>query len=132
MIPLHNGTTSVGVVQNQEISNRKKATHPSGTVPSAKEHYLDQLKLAPAVYALVCKGEMNSEYAGANVRTASDYSYSASSYAGPHYRVVGDAGGKLFALGNQLFLLTLDPQLSLTHTSLLEFTWPSLAAYRLL
>ena len=27
------------------------------------------------------------------IRTAGDYSYSASSYAGPGYRIVGDAGG---------------------------------------
>ncbi len=30
----------------------------------------------------------------ATVRTASDYSYSASSYAGENYRMVGDAAGK--------------------------------------
>ena len=30
------------------------------------------------------------------VRTASDYSYSASSYAGENFRIVGDAAGKYY------------------------------------
>jgi len=37
------------------------------------------------------------------VRTASDYSYSASSYAGENYRMVGDAAGKFFCTSSQRF-----------------------------
>jgi len=29
-----------------------------------------------------------------SMHTASDYSYHSDSYAGPHYRIVGDAGGE--------------------------------------
>jgi hypothetical protein len=38
------------------------------------------------------RGEPESD----TVRTASDYSYSASSYAGENFRIVGDAAGKFF------------------------------------
>ncbi|KDQ09292.1 hypothetical protein BOTBODRAFT_137937 [Botryobasidium botryosum FD-172 SS1] len=93
MIPLHNGTTSVGIVMNQEISNKKKANHPSGRSPSMQEHYLEQLKFAPSILALVGPGELVKDATtGSVVKSASDYSYSASSYAGDHYRIVGDAG----------------------------------------
>jgi hypothetical protein len=39
----------------------------------------------------------------AAVRTASDYSYSASSYAGENYRIVGDAAGKFYCTSNVRF-----------------------------
>lgn len=32
------------------------------------------------------------------ISAASDYSYSASYYAGPHYRIVGDAAGQSFSI----------------------------------
>jgi flavine halogenase len=38
------------------------------------------------------------------VRTASDYSYSASSYAGENYRMVGDAAGKFYCTSSSRFL----------------------------
>jgi hypothetical protein len=37
------------------------------------------------------------------VRTASDYSYSASSYAGENYRIVGDAAGKFYCTSSSRF-----------------------------
>jgi flavine halogenase len=39
------------------------------------------------------------------VRTASDYSYSASSYAGENYRMVGDAAGKFYCTSGSRFRL---------------------------
>ncbi|KAJ7451092.1 putative halogenase [Mycena latifolia] len=88
-IPLHNGTVSVGVVLTEESSISKKrvlqleAGNSTGTL---KAHYLDQLKLAPGVMNLLGAGELVSD-----IKSAGDYSYSATNYAGPKYRLVGDA-----------------------------------------
>ncbi|EJD07853.1 FAD/NAD-binding domain-containing protein [Fomitiporia mediterranea MF3/22] len=87
LIPLHNGTTSVGIVMNQEIATAKrKAVSPS---PSSREFYLEQLKLAPSLLAI-----LHSEPATliSDIKSASDYSYSSSSYSLPNARIVGDAG----------------------------------------
>ncbi|KAJ7152893.1 putative halogenase, partial [Mycena filopes] len=82
-IPLHNGTVSVGIVLTEESSiSKKRALQPQ----TAETHYLHQLKLAPGVLELIGKGELVSE-----IKSASDFSYSATSYAGPQYRLVGDA-----------------------------------------
>ncbi|KAJ6454553.1 putative halogenase [Mycena vitilis] len=83
-IPLHNGTVSVGVVLTEESSISKKRALPSGSLVTA--HYLSQLKLAPAIIRLLGNGELVSE-----IKSAGDYSYSATNYAGPRYRLVGDA-----------------------------------------
>ncbi|KAH8998091.1 FAD/NAD(P)-binding domain-containing protein [Lactarius akahatsu] len=60
----------------------------------AEQRYLSALDLAPGVRQLrgpdgvMVRGESESD----TVRTASDYSYSASYYAGENFRIVGDAG----------------------------------------
>jgi flavine halogenase len=70
--------------------NQKKATDrkiQSGS-PSSKEFYLDCLnKLAPDIMKLLADAELVTE-----TKSASDYSYSASRYAIPYSRIVGDAG----------------------------------------
>lgn len=81
---------------------KKQAVSPS---PSTEDFYLSQLELAPSLRALIGDGKLKRTYADSPgevleedaatvpvVRSASDYSYSASSYAGPGYRIVGDAG----------------------------------------
>lgn len=62
------------------------------------------------------------------VRTASDFSYSAPSYAGEGYRIVGDAGGMptvLILVHRECLLMC---GLEFQHSSilgfLLEYTWP--------
>ncbi|KAL8936875.1 MAG: hypothetical protein Q9216_004700 [Gyalolechia sp. 2 TL-2023] len=83
-IPLHNGTTSVGVVRNQAVATERKREMNS---PSSKDYYLDCLKQAPGILKLVNDAELVSD-----IKNASDWSYSASAYAAPHTRVAGDAG----------------------------------------
>ena len=84
-IPLHNNTTSVGVVINQEIATRKKKEMDS---PSGKEFYLEMLKVVPRILGPMLKdATLVSE-----IKAASDWSYSASSYASYNARIVGDAG----------------------------------------
>ncbi|KAL4964142.1 NAD(P)/FAD-dependent oxidoreductase [Aspergillus stella-maris] len=83
-IPLHNGTMSVGIVMRQDlfVAKKKALTHLSGP-----EVYRECLNLAPQVHALLANAELVSE-----VKSASDWSYSADSYASPYLRLAGDAG----------------------------------------
>ncbi|KAJ7670002.1 putative halogenase [Mycena polygramma] len=84
-IPLHNGTVSVGVVLTEEASIAKKRA-VAGEGNALRAHYLQQLRLAPNLTGLIAGGELVSD-----IKSAGDYSYSATSYAGPYYRLVGDA-----------------------------------------
>ncbi len=103
-IPQHDGLHSVGVVQNQEIVNQKKRERVAAGDENAgktKEFYLEELKLAPGIMALIGEsGKLKSSAPGeaeegaTQIKSASDYSYQASSYGGPGYRIVGDAGGE--------------------------------------
>jgi len=52
--------------------------------------YLSNLSLAPGLVALITPAGRMVE---GSVKSASDFSYSAPSYAGSHYRIIGDAGG---------------------------------------
>ncbi|KAJ7127261.1 putative halogenase [Mycena crocata] len=83
-IPL-NGVVSVGVVLKEDASRAKKSSLSGDDV--LQTHYLAQLKLAPGVIRLLGAAKLSGE-----VRSAGDYSYSASHYAGPNFRIAGDAG----------------------------------------
>ncbi|EPQ51290.1 FAD/NAD P-binding domain-containing protein [Gloeophyllum trabeum ATCC 11539] len=87
LIPLHDGTTSIGVVMHQNISNKKKADYPGGR-PTLTEHYLDQMKFLPGVLDLI--GNEGSLVEG-SIKSSTDYSYHSSSYSGDHFRILGDA-----------------------------------------
>ncbi|KAH7926941.1 FAD/NAD(P)-binding domain-containing protein [Leucogyrophana mollusca] len=92
-IPLHDGTTSIGVVMYQETYNTK--TKALGS-PSLEDRYRSLLPLAPNLSKLIGGGTLVSKSTAGGppeplVRSASDYSYSASEYAGNSFRVVGDA-----------------------------------------
>ncbi|KAH9036550.1 FAD/NAD(P)-binding domain-containing protein [Lactarius hengduanensis] len=90
-IPLGANLTSVGIVRDQTAFNKSAQAHRSRR---AEQRYLSALDLAPGVRQLLgpdgvmARGESESD----TVRTASDYSYSASYYAGGNFRIVGDAG----------------------------------------
>jgi len=88
-IPLHDGTTSIGVVMHINAANAKKAIPKAdGQKPTLTEHYLDQLQYLPGVRDLI--GEKGTFIPG-STKSAADYSYSASSYSGDHFRIIGDA-----------------------------------------
>ncbi|KAG2004322.1 FAD binding domain-containing protein, variant 2 [Coprinopsis cinerea AmutBmut pab1-1] len=89
VIPLHNGTTSIGIVMHITNSNKKKSQlGPDGKKLSLTEHYLDQLQYVPGVRELI--GE-NGSFIPDSTRSASDFSYSAKRYSGDHFRIIGDA-----------------------------------------
>ncbi|KAK7040330.1 hypothetical protein VNI00_009798 [Paramarasmius palmivorus] len=100
-IPLHNGTVSVGIVQDEKLSRSKKADLAVGPEENrSTKYYLEQLKNAPGLLRLLG----DATFSG-SVRSAGDYSYSAPKYAGPHYRIAGDAGAfidPLFSSGVHL------------------------------
>lgn len=82
-IPLHNGTTSVGIVMNQTMStDKKRASSLNG-----KDFYMASIREARGVHHLLSQAELATE-----IKYASDWSYSASAYASPYVRIVGDAG----------------------------------------
>ncbi|KAJ3570902.1 hypothetical protein NP233_g4097 [Leucocoprinus birnbaumii] len=96
-IPLHNGSTSVGIVVNQKAYNAKADSLPpppfsdqqtENAASTLAARYLSNLNFAPGIVDLIGEGKLVE----GSVKTASDFSYSAPSYAGPNYRIVGDAG----------------------------------------
>ncbi|KAI0090520.1 hypothetical protein BDY19DRAFT_991965 [Irpex rosettiformis] len=119
-IPLHNGMTSVGIVMDQkQLGIRSRAASSATTAPlppsfsasstsfshnnQSKHHvtladkYLMFLHLAPGVQALMGDNAELVEVCDENgespaARSASDFSYSAESYAGVGWRIAGDAG----------------------------------------
>jgi flavine halogenase len=82
-IPLHNGTVSVGVVMNQQMSTAKKREAEL----SGKDFYLASVKEAKGISHLLSEAVLDSD-----IKHASDWSYNASQYASPYVRIVGDAG----------------------------------------
>ncbi|KAJ7101319.1 putative halogenase [Mycena belliarum] len=84
-IPLHNGRVSVGFVLKEDLGRAKKAEVTGPDV--ALTHYHNQFKFVPGLQRLLG----NAKFLG-EVKSAGDYSYSASQYAGPNYRIAGDAG----------------------------------------
>ncbi|KAL1760882.1 hypothetical protein FB107DRAFT_202073 [Schizophyllum commune] len=95
-IPLHNGTTSVGVVVAEDVTRqlktRMRAERPELDTPTLqREFYARQLERAPGVKKLLAEATQ-VDNGRDTVRTAGDYSYSSSTYAGQNWRLVGDAG----------------------------------------
>ena len=83
-IPLHNGTTSCGIVMNQDSATATKRAMES---PTTEGFYKQSIGLARGIEKMLSKAELTSE-----VKAASDWSYNASCYASPNCRIVGDAG----------------------------------------
>lgn len=77
----------MGIVLKEESSRAKKAGLSGPHMNT--QHYHNQLQLVPGVTRLLG----NATFLG-EVKSAGDYSYSASHYAGPNYRIAGDAGGQ--------------------------------------
>ncbi|KAG9311921.1 hypothetical protein JVU11DRAFT_8182 [Chiua virens] len=110
-IPLHDGTTSIGVVVNQKrYQDQWKETPGPSTLC---KRYRALLALAPSLVQLIGTGTLVAKHAegdprgGADlvVRSAADFSYSAARYAGEGFRIVGDAGAfidPLFSSGVHL------------------------------
>lgn len=69
---------------NQAMSTSKKHATDS---PSSRDFYIESIQEARGVSHLLSKAELSSD-----IKYASDWSYSASTYGNPFLRIVGDAG----------------------------------------
>lgn len=81
---------------DQDISTNKKRAGREAAGErgfSLQDHYLQELRLSPNVLELIGEGQLRNKDKSEAVKAASDFSYSASTYAGPNYRIAGDAGG---------------------------------------
>lgn len=88
MIPLHNGTKSIGVVINQDTANsRRKSAGKDNEMQPLADFYHSCFEFVPKIQKLLSTGTLVTD-----LKTASDYSYHSSSYSTPYTRSVGDAG----------------------------------------
>lgn len=78
---MHNNTTSVGAVVKQDLLASKKRSK------SSAEFYHQAVEDTPGVARLLQYAHRTS-----GLKSASDWSYHASAYAGPWSRICGDAG----------------------------------------
>ena len=69
---------------NQEISTQRKKEL---ALPSGRDFYVHMIKTTPGIWELCKNGELVSD-----IKSASDWSYSASQYARLNTRIAGDAG----------------------------------------
>jgi flavin-dependent dehydrogenase len=98
VIPLHDGSDSVGVVIDRDTFQRLKQEH--GTNEAVFQR---QLRLSPDASALLEDGHLVSE-----TRAWQDYSYVATEFSGPGFCLAGDAAGFIdpfFSTGVHLALL---------------------------
>ena len=116
MLPLHNGTVSIGAVVRRDIFfARKKALPERATETQLLESWI---ALCPTISSYLKPAELAS-----GIRQATDYSYSASAYAGPHFRIVGDAGcfiDPFFSSGHHLALSSALAAATSIHASIRE------------
>jgi flavin-dependent dehydrogenase len=130
-IPLQDKTVSVGIVMDSKVSAAKKAAGSAaagdGKVHSLEDHYLSQLAFVPKLKKLLGGAKLRVDVNGQipTVKSASDFSYTASQYSGDHFRLVGDASAfvsnnaphpDLFESKN-MRLKQIDPFFSLAHLS---------------
>lgn len=91
---------------------------------SSQALYMQELSThAPMIWKLLSDAKLVPYSAGPIVRSASDYSYASTSYSGPNYRIIGDAGGMCHPLPMSTILILSCVQLLLTHSSRLVFIW---------
>ncbi|KAJ7875325.1 hypothetical protein B0H14DRAFT_3548922 [Mycena olivaceomarginata] len=100
-IPLRDSSrgnvVSVGFVMDSKVSAAKKAAGSAaagdGSSYTLQDHYLAQFAFVPRLKKLLGDAELCVDATGqtATVKSASDFSYTAASYAGDHFRLVGDA-----------------------------------------
>ncbi|KAF9485500.1 FAD/NAD(P)-binding domain-containing protein [Pholiota conissans] len=93
-IPLHDGSKSIGIVMDKQIMlAKRKAKQPGDNGrQSLQDFYLEELKRVPGVIKLIGKGTLRNTGKTDAVKMANDQSYAATSYAGDHFRIAGDAG----------------------------------------
>lgn len=102
---------SVGVVMDSKISASKKAAGAAaagnGNGHTLQDHYLSQLEFVPKLKKLLGGAELHVDASGPTIQSASDFSYTASRYAGDHFRLVGDASAFVSTVSSEIALANL-------------------------
>lgn len=81
VIPLHDGTMSVGLVTGRDTFNRRR-----GELGGTAAVYHEALRECTAVHDLLVNAEQVSD-----IKVEQDYSYAATQFAGPGFLLSGDA-----------------------------------------
>lgn len=100
-IPLHNGTTSVGIVMKQCVVAKRRGDNKES---STMEFYEEALSLTPNISKLISEAELVTD-----IKSTSDWSYNATVYSCPFTRIAGDAGcfiDPFFSSGYHIALTT--------------------------
>lgn len=98
-IPLHNGTVSVGIVVHRDEFARMKQEHGG----DLEKIFAAGVQLCPEICRLLADAHTEG-----GTHVWQDYSYVANTFAGPHYRLAGDAAGFIdpfFSSGVHMALL---------------------------
>lgn len=93
----------MGIVMNEKLYRLRShsplppSPFPTSAAPNSGDshltaRYVASIGLAPGVVRLITQLGVMVE---GTVKSASDFSYSSDSYAGPGYRIIGDAGGMM-------------------------------------
>jgi flavin-dependent dehydrogenase len=106
-IPLHDDTVSIGIVMNQDLSTKKKKESNL----SGRNFYLESIKQAPGISSLLAQATLDQD-----VKSAADWSYSATKYGSQYVRLVGDAGAFLDPLFSSGIHMALSGALSAAVT----------------
>jgi flavin-dependent dehydrogenase len=96
-MPVADNIRSVGIVQDQKLATAKKQQLGR---PPTEDFYKQCLEMAPGTNKLLSGAELTT-----NIKSASDWSYTASTYHLPNARICGDAGSfidPLFSSGVHL------------------------------
>ena len=81
-------------MEKDTASEKRKQYDTGDHSEKFQKFYLDELKRAPGLLKLLGEGKLRVTEGEAPVKTTSDFSYAAREYAGDHFRIVGDAGGR--------------------------------------
>ena len=110
---------------DKDTAALKKKHHEGDHSERLLPFYLEELKRAPGVTKLLGNARIRKREGGESpVKTTSDFSYAATSYAGDHYRIAGDAGGLSNILPQHITEDLCYLQRSLILSSHPAYTWP--------
>ena len=94
-IPLHDDVVSVGIVMDKDIMADKRKRYTTDDYEEKnRQMYSEEMKRAPGLIKLLGDAQLLVSEGISPVKTTSDFSYAARDYAGDHFRIAGDAGGK--------------------------------------
>lgn len=115
----------MGVVVDKDKAAAKRKLYDIADLDEKNcKYYMDELSRSPSMAKLLGGGTMKTTDGRKGLKTTSDFSYDSDRYGGDHYRIVGDAGGKLMYIHESEGTLNCIFQHSSTPCSHLEYISP--------